>query len=66
METKININNHFFRKDLKNKRSSLLLPNKSDSRNIALIKTKIKQKFYDGNGIILLVSNAILKDLKKQ
>lgn len=66
METKININNHFFRKDLKNKRLSLLLPNKSDSRNIALIKTKIKQKFYDGNGIILLVSNAILKDLKKQ
>lgn len=66
METKININNHFFRKDLKNKRLSLLLPKKSDSRNIALIKTKIKQKFYDGNGIILLVSNAILKDLKKQ
>jgi len=63
METKININNHFFRKDLKNKRSSLLLPNNSDSRNI---KTKIKQKFYDGNGIILLVSNIILKDLKKQ
>lgn len=64
METKSITNNRIFRKEIRNKKSSLL-PNKSVTKNYSLIKIKIRQEFYNRSEIIMIVSDSILRNIQK-